>query len=334
MTDVSQPPPRRPLNGWKEIATYLGKSVRSVQRWEATLKLPVHRIKTRDGHILYADADEIDAWRRSLDFTTVQDPVNPEAGPDDQLEVIDPVAAVEPAPIALWRRWAWMVVGVTILVAGIAWGRHQAAPPPVPVDFRLGDRALEALSPDGSGTVDASFQSRCQRDLLELQQFAAQVLDVDGDGESEILAFVRFAQRGRRATVERRIVLFGIAGGLKWSLIPERTLSFGDESYSAPWRIQDFALSDMPGPRRLWIAVAHRTWWPSFVFEVAANGTADVRYVQGGRIRARALDHAGGWRTRGGGVTNESNPKRPSPCCRMVTRPPVFPSAVQAPTRA
>ncbi len=166
MTDVSQPPPRRPLNGWKEIATYLGKSVRSVQRWEATLKLPVHRIKTRDGHILYADADEIDAWRRSLDFTTVQDPVDPEAGPDDRLEVIDPVAAVEPAPLTLWRRSAWMVVvGVIILVAGVAWGRHQAAPPPVPVDFRLGNRALEALSPDGSGTLDASFRSRCQRDL-------------------------------------------------------------------------------------------------------------------------------------------------------------------------
>ncbi len=131
-------------------------------------------------------------------------------------------------------------------------------------------------------------------------------MDVDGDGESEILAFVRFAQRGRRATISDGLFCFGIAGGLKWSLIPERTLSFGDESYSAPWRIQDFALSDMPGPRRLWIAVAHHTWWPSFVLEVAANGTADVRYVQGGRIFALAhwITPAGGVLAVGG-VTNE-----------------------------
>ena len=48
---------RRSLNGWKEIAAYLGKSVRSVQRWEATLGLPVRRINTPDGHIVYAEID-------------------------------------------------------------------------------------------------------------------------------------------------------------------------------------------------------------------------------------------------------------------------------------
>jgi len=32
------------LNSWKEIATYLSRGVRTVQRWERELKLPVHRI--------------------------------------------------------------------------------------------------------------------------------------------------------------------------------------------------------------------------------------------------------------------------------------------------
>jgi hypothetical protein len=61
--------PLRPstLNGWKDIAAYLGKSVRSVQRWEATLGLPIHRIHTSDGHIVYADRDEIDRWRSARD---------------------------------------------------------------------------------------------------------------------------------------------------------------------------------------------------------------------------------------------------------------------------
>ena len=31
------------LNGWKEIAVFLGKGVRTVQRWERDHGLPIHR---------------------------------------------------------------------------------------------------------------------------------------------------------------------------------------------------------------------------------------------------------------------------------------------------
>ena len=37
------------LNGWKEIANYLGKGVRTVQRYERTLALPVRRPSGRSG---------------------------------------------------------------------------------------------------------------------------------------------------------------------------------------------------------------------------------------------------------------------------------------------
>ena len=36
---------REKLQGWKEIASELGRSVRTVQRWERTLGLPVRRGK-------------------------------------------------------------------------------------------------------------------------------------------------------------------------------------------------------------------------------------------------------------------------------------------------
>src|SRR5688500_17764829 len=56
------------LDGWKAIAAHLGRSVRSAQRWERDLQLPVHRIPTPDGgQLVYARATEIDAWRRQHD---------------------------------------------------------------------------------------------------------------------------------------------------------------------------------------------------------------------------------------------------------------------------
>ena len=54
----SEPESTDHLNGWKDIAAHLGKSVRSVQRWERKLGLPVHRI----GQIVFCSKKDIDAW--------------------------------------------------------------------------------------------------------------------------------------------------------------------------------------------------------------------------------------------------------------------------------
>jgi hypothetical protein len=51
------------LTSWKEIACYLGKGVRTVQRWEAELGLPVRRPRN-DRHIVLAFPAELDAWAR------------------------------------------------------------------------------------------------------------------------------------------------------------------------------------------------------------------------------------------------------------------------------
>lgn len=50
------------LTSWKEIAQYLGKGVRTVQRWEAEYGLPVRRATSRSHHAVLAVPEEIDAW--------------------------------------------------------------------------------------------------------------------------------------------------------------------------------------------------------------------------------------------------------------------------------
>jgi len=51
------------LNGWKEIASYLGKAVRTVQRYERDFALPVRRPSARvQGTVVAATAAELDAW--------------------------------------------------------------------------------------------------------------------------------------------------------------------------------------------------------------------------------------------------------------------------------
>jgi hypothetical protein len=53
---------RHHLNGWKEIGSYLGRTVRTAQRWEAQLEMPVHRPATKKRTAVIAYPHQLDSW--------------------------------------------------------------------------------------------------------------------------------------------------------------------------------------------------------------------------------------------------------------------------------
>ena len=55
------------LDSWKEIASYLNRSVRTVRRWESSEGLPVHRHMHQSLGSVYAYKSELDVWRRKHD---------------------------------------------------------------------------------------------------------------------------------------------------------------------------------------------------------------------------------------------------------------------------
>src|SRR6185436_12111205 len=79
------------LESWKEIATYLRRDVRTVQRWEKYEGLPVHRHLHRRVASVYALRGELDTWMASRHY--------------------------QPAPDALpKRRWIPLAIGGAVLV--------------------------------------------------------------------------------------------------------------------------------------------------------------------------------------------------------------------------
>jgi phage terminase Nu1 subunit (DNA packaging protein) len=50
------------LNSWKEVATYMGRGVRTVQRWEQELGLPVRRPRGKSRSAVIALKPELDQW--------------------------------------------------------------------------------------------------------------------------------------------------------------------------------------------------------------------------------------------------------------------------------
>lgn len=52
------------LSSWKEIAAYLDRGVRTVQRWHADLQLPVHKLTASPKSPVFAYKEEVDRWLR------------------------------------------------------------------------------------------------------------------------------------------------------------------------------------------------------------------------------------------------------------------------------
>ena len=58
------------LDSWKEIACYLNRNVRTVQRWEALEAMPVHRHLHVTSGSVHAFRSELDAWRKERSYST------------------------------------------------------------------------------------------------------------------------------------------------------------------------------------------------------------------------------------------------------------------------
>ena len=89
----------RKLDSWKEIADYLGREVRTVQRWEKTEDLPVHRHGHKKKSTVYAYSTELDDW-----FKKRQPKDDPEADaafvPEPDADASTEIVATEPVPVA------------------------------------------------------------------------------------------------------------------------------------------------------------------------------------------------------------------------------------------
>jgi hypothetical protein len=70
MNTLSQNPEL--LQSWKEIATYLGCGVRTVQRYELNLRLPVRRVAGKRRSSVLALKGDLDSWLRNSPISSAE----------------------------------------------------------------------------------------------------------------------------------------------------------------------------------------------------------------------------------------------------------------------
>jgi hypothetical protein len=118
------------LESWKEIAAYLRREVRTVQRWEKREGLPVHRHHHDERASIYAYKAELDAWWHN-DHTRLETDQEKEEAPGQ--DTVSPVLVFEqgngqpdsakPAEVVVVRTWPlwwlWVFVAVAAVVASV-----------------------------------------------------------------------------------------------------------------------------------------------------------------------------------------------------------------------
>ena len=118
-TQLHEKPPEDQLDSWKEIAAYLGRDVTTVQRWEKSEAMPVHRHVHDKRSSVYALTSELDAWRRSR-----KPRLDEHERPVAQNEVETPGAAgaeLNAQAGNAVRIWRWIAVaGAVVLVLALA----------------------------------------------------------------------------------------------------------------------------------------------------------------------------------------------------------------------
>ncbi len=170
--------PNDRLGSWKEIAAYLDRGVRTVQRWERDEGLPVQRLPHERRGTVYAYRHELDAWWKSRGaIVAATEPTEADRpSPSD-----DRGGRRRPAAIALVvSRWRWsaVVAGValaTVVTVGAVrlWVRESPQPLTLQRLTTTTGRTLQtALSADGKMVA---YVSDAGRDEMPAQVWVQQI---------------------------------------------------------------------------------------------------------------------------------------------------------------
>jgi len=176
------------LTSWKEVAAYLGREVRTVQRWERREGLPVRRHHHERSGTIYAFRSEIDQWLESR-----------RRGAD---RLAAPAGSPERKPRE--RRWPLVVVALLAAAGSASLGvRPRSAPAP----------AASERSPSGSApALEAWRRGRyllsrdTERGYLESARAFAEAVRLDpGFAEAHVGladAYLMLGRHGYRPPVE------------------------------------------------------------------------------------------------------------------------------------
>ncbi len=290
-TDNGSPPRPIRLNGWKEIASYLDRGVRTVQRWERDGGLPVRRIGTGGGEVVYALVEEIERWLDSAAAKSATgDPPDPNEAPGNSKHGAAAATGGKPGatarPAMSRRRAAWVASGAVLVVVVLAtlawtWVDHRAAAEQ-PASWKVANNALVVFDRAGRVLWTHPFDFRLTESAYQKGPAANEDLqpvvidDIDGDGNLEVL----FVSEPWLPT-SHGLYCFDHRGNLLFHHAPPSVVRFGEQTYGPPWRGAFVSTTGLPGrPHDIWFVSTHIRDFPTVLEKLDVSGHVKGQYLE------------------------------------------------------
>lgn len=267
------------LNGWKEIAAYLGKSVRTVQRWERDYALPVRRLGRDGGEIVWASRAELDTWQVEFAARLHQTEPIPEADAKSQQPVPTRSARLHSRTIFA----AVSLIGIIALVLTAA--IRTTARPAQPSRATVEPEYLHVFDSEGNTLFSKHIPYLRKEDFVGAITGKpgnwAQFADLDGDGAIEVI-FLGFSGE---FSPEMSVFVFNADGTERFRLRPQDRIAFGTQNFAGPWRPHRVLIAPNGdnGPS-LFVAFIGPLEFPTLVTETDANGRRLAEYWSNGHV--------------------------------------------------
>jgi len=307
-------PPDR-LDSWKEIASYLNKTIRTVQRWEAERHLPVHRIpdansSSRHKGTVYAIPAELDRWMHA-EQENIQADEDDRVQPAAELSEVDTVAStestdkgIEPTPVqvslvdpgrrrkprhvALIAVCAVIPIGALLIWTIFSSARNPltskvASAPPGVIAARVENgNQLVVYAADGKILWTREYPQKigCGR----LGGRKPQVTDL-GDASAKAI-FIGLANDARFSFQSPdKVICLDRAGSSLWEFIPGAKLTWDGFSFPEAFRLWDYTVGSLARGQKFFVVITnHEMYSPSQVAILDERGKLVGEYWHTGWI--------------------------------------------------
>jgi len=250
------------LSSWKEISNYLGIRVRTAQRWESDLGLPIHRIEKLNKTYVIAYIDVLDSWLKE------------KTGNKSSKK----------------RFVLKYVLGILFIVVAILLAFLTLKNPPRSeiFSFKIEDMHLIIFDENENRMWDSYLSSQLNQTEYEEEWPTKNVLfkDIDNDGKIDVLVAVQ-----NKNNFDEEIACFDHKGNLLWRFKVGREIRFGDKIISPDFDIAQFKLEDLDGDSRDEIAIIarHKIYFPSRFIILNSEGQSIGEYWNSGHFNVMAF---------------------------------------------
>lgn len=267
-------PSTHELCSWKEIAAYLGVSVKTAQVWEASRGLPVRRLPGPRGQVR-ALVSDLEEWKAA---SATALPAEPPPPPPPQS------APPPPQTISPWRRSALLLLAIfSLLGAGLALQRYLR--PLSLSSAHVVNNALVGFDRDGAILWRREFGSLNQAVYADGERHIW-VGDLEGDGAPDVLFVPTFA------TTQEGVPLLRLdaSGKELWRFTPGRPVTMKGEAFEPPYVVRQFAILG----RYIVVTSHHYLYYPSQVAILDPNGKLLREYWHPGHLNTLTTGVDGG----------------------------------------